>query len=194
MKVIKASNPQDRQLLEGLVKADSQVIERVYDLALPAVINWIKTNQGTEADAKDIFQEALLALYGKLQKEELVLTCTLKSFLRIMCRNLWLTRLRNKNRSAVSPLEDIELVELDEEIIRRIEASEREQLYFKHFDALGENCRKILQWFFDKVSLKTIAAKLDTSENYIKKRKFICKEKLTKAIQADPLYKELTKK
>ena len=48
-----------------------------------------------------------------------------------------------------------------------------------------------MQWFFDKMPLRKIAKKLDTSEGYIKKRKFICKEKLIKAIKADAIFNEL---
>jgi DNA-directed RNA polymerase specialized sigma subunit len=65
-------------------------------------------------------------------------------------------------------------------------------LYYTHFDALGEKCRQILQWFFDKTPLKEIAKRLDTSEGYIKKRKFQCKKQLIEAIQSDAKFKELS--
>lgn len=188
--MIHASNTQDQQLLEGILNADNQAIEAIYSLALPAVISWVKENNGSESDARDIFQEALIALFRKVESGEFKLTCTLKSFLRIMCRNLWLSRLRNKQNQA-SSLDGIETVDLDADLESRLEQSEKEQLFFKHFDLLGENCRKIMQWFFEKVPLKQIAEKLDTSESYIKKRKFICKEKLVKAIQNDERFEEL---
>lgn len=190
MKMIHASNTNDQELLEGILNADSQAIQEIYTLALPSVISWVKENNGSEADARDIFQEALIALFRKVESGNFKLTCTLKSFLRIMCRNLWLSRLRNKN-SQTKPLENIEIVDLDTDLENRLEQSEKEQLFFKHFDLLGENCKKIMQWFFDKIPLKQIAERLDTSESYIKKRKFICKEKLIKAIQTDPRFEEL---
>lgn len=181
----------DQQLLEGIIEADPLRIKQIYDLALPSVIHWIKENNGTEADARDVYQEALIALFRKLEDGEFTLTCTLKSFLRIMCRNLWLAKVRNQKKFTATPLEDIEEVNLDDGLSKRLEQSEKEQLYFKHFDQLDENCRKILQWFFDKVSLKEIAFKLNTSEGYIKKRKYLCKEKLMKRIQDDPVFEEL---
>ena len=92
--MIEAQSAIDQKLLEGLLASDNQSITRVYDLALPAVIRWVKENNGSESDARDIFQEALIALFQKLETGDFKLTCTLKSFLRIMCRNLWLTRLR----------------------------------------------------------------------------------------------------
>ena len=189
--MITAINDIDQQLLQGLLRADQKAVKRIYDLILPSVIVWIKENNGTEADARDIFQEALIALFRKVESGNFQLTCTLKSFVRIICRNLWLTRLRDNKKFEVSELENVEKVDLDQDMNEKLERSEKEQLFFKHFDQLGEQCRKIMMWFFDKISLSEIANRLGSSENYIKKRKFICKEKLVKAVQSDPLYAEL---
>ena len=189
--MIKAINDIDQQLLKGIRDADRNAVIRIYDLILPSVIHWVKENNGTEADARDIFQEALIALFRKVESGDFQLTCTLKSFIRIMCRNLWLTRIRNNKKFEVSEPEDIERVDLDQDLVGKLERSEKEQLFYKHFDLLGEQCRKIMMWFFDKITLSEIAKRLDTSENYIKKRKFICKEKLVKAIQNDPSFLEL---
>ncbi|MEL6923563.1 MAG: sigma-70 family RNA polymerase sigma factor [Bacteroidota bacterium] len=189
--MIKAINQGDEKILKGIAAADNESVRQLYDMALPAVIRWVRENNGSEADARDIFQEAVLALFRKLEGGELVLSCTLKSFVRIMCRNLWLTRIRNRKKFAERPMEEVELVSLDEDLIQQLEQSEKRQLFFKHFDALEGNCRQILQWFFDKVPLKQIAQQLDTSESYIKKRKFICKERLVKAVQQDPKFAEL---
>lgn len=194
MRMIKTINTQDQKLLGGLLQADNQAVKQIYDLALPSVISWVKENNGTEADARDIFQEALIALFRRLEGNNFTLTCTLKSFLRIMCRNLWLARIRDSKKVQLSAMDDAEEEELDEQLLIRLERAEQEQLFFKHFDALGDNCRKILQWFFDKVPLKEIAEKLNTSEGYIKKRKFTCKERLIKAIQSDPVFGELSSK
>ncbi len=189
--MITAKSQTDQQLLEGLLAAKAADVAKIYDLALPSVISWVVVNKGSEADARDIFQEALIALFRKVETGDFELTCTLKSFLRIMCRNLWLTRLRNQNKFEATNLENIEVVSLDQDITKRLEQSEKEQLFFKCFDLLGADCKKILQWFFDKVPLKKIATDLDTSESYIKKKKFLCKEKLVKAVQADPSFEEL---
>jgi len=189
--MIKAINDIDQQLLKGIINADQKAVKRIYDLILPSIIHWVKENNGSEADARDIFQEALIALFRKVESGDFQLTCTLKSFVRIMCRNLWLTRIRDNKKFQVSELEDIERIDLDQDLTERLERSEKEQVFYKHFDLLGDQCRKIMTWFFDKISLSEIAKRLDTSENYIKKRKFICKEKLVKAVQSDPAFLEL---
>lgn len=181
----------DDDLLEGLLQSDGKAIQGIYDLVLPSIIIWIKQNKGSEEDARDVFQEALIALYQKVQETDFKLTCTLKSYLRVVCRNLWLARIRNKNFQNSSLLEGIEAVALDQDMEKRIEASERDQLFFKYFDQLDEKCQQILKWQFDKIPFKEIARRLDTTENYIKKRKFYCKERLIKWIKADSLYAQL---
>lgn len=190
MNVIKAAHQTDLQLLEGIKIGDRKVIIQVYDLVLPSVIQWVKENNGTEEDARDVFQESMISVFRRLESSSFTLTCTLKSYLRIVCRNLWLSKLKNKNNQT-TPLETADEVILDQDIESQIEKSEKTQLYFKHFDELGENCKKIMKWFFGKIPLKKIAERLDTSESYIKKRKFMCKKKLIEAIQRDPVFKEL---
>lgn len=182
----------DTALLKGLLQSNPKDIHRIYDLALPSVIHWVLENSGSEEDARDVFQEALTALFKRLKQGNFNLTCTLKSYLRIICRNLWLTRLRNQVSKEAPLPKELENIQVDHPMEQMLERSEKEQLYYTHFDALGEKCKQILQWFFDKTPLKEIAKRLDTSEGYIKKRKFQCKKQLIEAIQSDAKFKELS--
>ena len=191
MKKIKAITPTDQTLLEGLALSKRQSIKAIYDLALPSVIHWVKDNSGTEDDARDIYQEALIALYDKINQKDFTLTCSLKSFIRIMCRNIWLSKIRNKSKLYTKDIEDADGIEIEEDLLQALEHSEQEKLYFKHFNLLGESCQTILRAYFEKTPVKEIAKNLDTSESYVKKRKFQCKEKLINAIQADPIFKHL---
>lgn len=188
--MIKAQNDIDKHLLEGILKADPTSVKKVYDLALPSVITFIRENSGGEEDARDIFQEAIMALYRRLEKGDFELTCLLKSYLRIICRNLWMTRLRDK-KSVSELTEDESKIELEDSVQNQIENSERHQLFLKHFDQLEDGCKKILALFFEKIPLKEIAVRLDTSLGYIKKRKFVCKQRLVEAVQNDPVFEEL---
>ena len=189
--MIKTLNSSDQQLLEGILTANSEQIKKIYDSVLPSVISYVKENSGVEEDAKDIFQEALMVLYQKLEQGDFTLTCTLKSFLRIMCRNLWLNRLRSLKRMDHRTIEELGMITLEDNLIDNLVESEKERIFLKHFNLLGEDCQFILKQFFGKVPLKIIAEELNTSENYIKKRKFLCKEKLIRSIKADLLYNEL---
>lgn len=181
----------DTALLEGLRRSDSRAIRTIYDHVLPSVILYCKRNSGSEADARDVFQEALMALFQRLRDADFALTCTLRSYLRVVCRNLWLKRLHKVARMEGVLPEGLEETDLDPLMDARLEASERAQLFWRYFDTLEEGCRRILTRFFAGESMREIAQDLATSEGYVKKRKHTCKERLVAAVRADARYNEL---
>ena len=189
MAAITTKEPSDLPLLQGLLVSDAPAVRQLYDTVLPGVILDVRRAGGEEGTARDLFQEALLALYRRLQKGDFTLTCTLKSYLRVVCRNLYRKRLRDRGREAALP-ELHERVDLDPLMQERLERSEREQLFWAHFERLEAGCRAILRAFFAGDSLRFIAEQRGSTENYIKKRKSICQQHLTKSIRADPRYTE----
>ena len=189
--MIKSLHAKDRILLEGIAKGDPQCIAQIYDAVLPAVIHWVGQNQGSESDARDVFQEGILALYRRVRQGEFELTCTLKSYLLVVCRNLWLNQLRRRRPTTLINDDIDREVAFDAGIHQAMEATERGRLFVRHFGQLGADCREILRAFFAKTPLRQIAEQRGTSEGYIKKKKFQCKERLLRAVQADPLFKEL---
>ena len=83
-------------------------------------------------------------------------------------------------------------IEFDHDFAELVEKNERFKLYQKHFQLLGSDCQKLLQLFFDKVPLKQIAQIMGfSSEKYVKKRKFKCKEYLITSIKQDVNYKKI---
>lgn len=186
--MINAMQKEDVYLLEGMQRGDERAIKKIYDLALTSVITWVEENSGSEADARDVFQDALLALFRRLNKGDFELTCALKSYLRIVCKNLWLAKIRKSKKVSHLDKESEENQVMDQKIIEQIETNERRKFFYSHFEKLAESCQKIMAMFFDKIPLAEIARKMDTSEAYIKKRKFQCKEQLVKSIHEDKAF------
>ncbi len=62
----------------------------------------------------------------------------------------------------------------------------------KHLTKINSDCRKLILLFYNNVPLKEISQIFGFSgENYAKKRKFSCKEKLIELIKNDPRYNEI---
>ncbi|GLR16129.1 RNA polymerase sigma factor [Portibacter lacus] len=178
--------------LEGIKTRNSKVIQEIYDDILPGITSWVKQNGGQLDDAKDLFQEMIISIYKKQQQGEFELTCTFWSYSLVVCRNLWFAKNRKKDK--IKYQEDVgsDHVSLDLDMQSTIEQQEQIMIYRKHFNSLAEKCQKVLSMFFAKVKMSEIAKKLDTSEAYIKKKKFKCKEELVSRIKADALYEELS--
>jgi RNA polymerase sigma factor (sigma-70 family) len=189
--MIEIAHNTDRELLEGLLRADREQVERLYQAYLPGIIRYVVRHGGTKADARDIFQDAVLVLYRKMKAGDLILTARLRTFLLAVCRNIWRTRQRDRREYRLQPGEGENRPDVDADTVKTITRVSRERVYREHFVQLGEQCREILKLFFAKVKMRDIAERLGLTEKYVKKRKFECKEKLVESIRKDGRFREL---
>jgi RNA polymerase sigma factor (sigma-70 family) len=182
----------DEAIIDGLKKRDSLIIRYIYKEYYPTIKFLITTNSGTETDAEDVFQDALVVLFRKISRENLVLTSSFKTFLYSICRNLWLQRLdRRVFRNEFLEMEDLGELQEVTNSEQPEEEQEKYQLFQQHFFRLSEDCQKVLKLFMSKTSLKEIAEIMGfKTEKYAKTRKFMCKEKLKTAIINDPNFKK----
>lgn len=179
-------------ILEGLKNHESVILEYVYKKYFPIVRFFVIKNSGTDEDAKDVFQEAIILIYKRLKEDNLDLTCAFKTYLFSVCRILWLRQLGKKKVRGEVVTDTQAFVQLDEEIEVRYAEQERFRIYQKHFQMLHKDCQEILQLFLKKIPLKEIAQMMNIkSDKYLKKKKYACKEALVKRIQNDPEYKRL---
>ncbi len=177
------------EILKGLSEKDPVVLKHLYETYFPFIRKHILYNSGTEDDARDIFQEAMVVLFRKQRSGQLQIHTSFRNYLIGIARMLWLKELARKKNTPVTSMEwpDTEsLPDLSGEIS---EEKRRYRLYQKYFIQLAEDCRKILQWFYSKVPLLEISRRMGyKSENYAKKRKHLCKEKLVEMIKGDPSF------
>ncbi|WP_350291580.1 sigma-70 family RNA polymerase sigma factor [uncultured Croceitalea sp.] len=185
------STKKDTEILHGFITGNSLVLREIYSRHFPEVKSYIVKNSGTENDAKDIFQDALVITYQKLKSDSLNLECSLATYIFAVSRNLWMNSLRKRKKTiSVDAVLDIS-VNLEKGILYEIERQERVSLYQKHFLKLGENCQQVLKHFFLGKKMQEIASLMDYTHAYTRKKKFECKKKLLEMIEADPVYSEL---
>ena len=146
-------------------------VKGLYNI-LPLVKQYICANNGSSADAEDIFQDALVILCKKLEEPGFALTAPLKNYLMAIVRNCWLQQLRlRKKWPAGEALADMADTEGSEESVF-ITAQNA-------FDMLGEKCRQLLiLFYFNRFSFKVIADKLAFGdERTAKNQKYRCLRK-----------------
>ncbi|MDA7625714.1 RNA polymerase subunit sigma, partial [bacterium] len=104
---------------------------------------------------------------------------------------IWLRQLKKKHRTEVTLGQEERLedkVNIESELIEM----EKRRFYKEKFSLLGVDCQSVLQSFFDGRSLKEIALKMGYTNEYVKRKKFKCKEKLVKLIKGDRQFSEYT--
>jgi len=182
------------EILNGIQNMNAEVLNYIYKNCFYQIRAFIDQNFGTREDAKDIYQDAILVIYQKLQKEETTLNCSFDTYFYSVCRLLWLKQLEQRKLKKLYLEESGRFVELDEKITTVIETNDRYKIYQDHFKKLSFNCQKILELFLAGIPVKEIARILRyKSGDYIKKRKHYCKENLVASIKKDPRYKEIIK-
>ena len=89
----------DQELLIGLRAHDRKAVELVYTQVRPGLIKYVRDNSGTRDEASDVIQDAMLAAYIHITREDFALTAALSTYIQGIGRNLWLKHLdRYKKR------------------------------------------------------------------------------------------------
>ena len=182
----------DHRYLQGLKTQDEFVLKEIYNSYFPSINNHIINNSGLEEDAQDVFHDALIVIYRKSKENTFELTSSFHTYLFAICKNIWLKKLNRKKRESGVTIEQAEVLIITNEVEKTIETTEKYALYREKFQLLGKDCQKLLLLYFEKKNMVEIASEMGfSSEGYSRKRKFQCKEKLTKLIKEDDRFNEL---
>lgn len=181
----------DNYLLESLVNGNEAGIKDIYKKVYPKVFTYVRTHDGTEHDAKDVMQKALLQLSVRAQAKDFAITSSFEGYFFTTCKNVWRREVKI-HKSRVTNSTVIDLVHEEREIALAAYEQEKWELFQQKLEEISENCRKILQFFFNKIPYSKIADTLGyATENTVRQRIFKCKSKLKEAIQTDSRYNEL---
>lgn len=184
----------DSRYIDALITNNQPLLKELYQKCFGKVKSFVVQNHGTEEDAWDVLQEAMLSIFFKIKQKPFVLTCPLDAFIYIICKNLWIKELRKKRGVWVT--KDVDTVSLNEtnDVIRAEECTReqgRRQLFIEKLSELGKGCRELLQHNWRGASLDEVAAKLKVTYAYVRKRKSLCMAKLVLLIKQSPLYDQL---
>ncbi len=177
--------------LQGLLSGDEKIIHTIYKKSLPAVIAFVKNNNGSYEDAEEIFQDALFQLTLRLKVRNFEIKSTFEGYLFTVCKNLWRKELNNRKKKVRND-GIIELVGEEVEHSSFILEQERWELFEEKIAQLSENCMQLLKEYFNKVPYDVIVSKFNySSENVAFQRIFKCKKRLGELIKKDKRYQEL---
>lgn len=176
----------DKRLIEGIRKGDDKSVNYLYDSFFDTIKSYVLKNTGSEDDAYDIFQDALMVLFKKIQLNNLAENTDVKAYVFGVSKNLWHEHLR-KNRKNI---------EVDKELIDEFDPSNLldtplEQIVQRSFLKLKPECQKVLTMVIQGDDYAVIASEMNyKSEDYARRKKYLCKEALIKIVKADPEFSD----
>jgi RNA polymerase sigma factor (sigma-70 family) len=165
---------------------DERTLRQLYTHNYPKAEKYLLNNSGSVADAKDIYQEAFLAMWRNVQLDRFTAAHenAIDSYLFRIVKNKWLDKLREQKRKKqefhISEPSLFEAIEDDTD-------AEKDQ-YFEqlklHYGRMGSPCKELLnRFYFKKDSLREIASFFSWTEATAKNNKYRCLQKLKAMVQ-----------
>lgn len=178
----------DQRYISGLLANDTLLVREIYDRFSGKVKGYIIQNSGSEDDAADIFQEALIDIYQQAQNKSLQLTCPFEAFLLLICKRKWLNELKKRGRREVTKdPEDLSIIGEDVfALAEQLQLQEdKAKLFMAMFQKLGHKCREIISKCLGSQPQEDVAAELGLTYAYLRKKKSECTAELIKLIQTN---------
>lgn len=172
----------EQALLKGLAENNSKAIETIYKENFNMVQALVLNNNGSYDEARDIFQEAMITLYEKVQTDSFVLTCKINTYMYSVCKRLWLKRLQQLGRYSNQMEGFEETVQVEEDIENRERKNSDFAMMEKALNHIGEPCRSLLESFYiKKMGMQDLAKQFGyTNADNAKTQKYKCLMRLKK--------------
>ncbi|MEJ6981859.1 sigma-70 family RNA polymerase sigma factor [Pedobacter sp. P351] len=176
----------DNRYIEALLNNDTLVVQEIYEKFFGKIKRYIINNSGSENDASDIMQEALIDIYQQAKYKSFKLSCPFEPFLLLVCKRKWLNELKKKSVLPVTNIDDALLV-IGEDVFAEAELLEKQDEEAKRFilmfEKLGDRCKEIISESLKGDAQELVAEKLGVTYGYLRKKKSECMAALIKLIK-----------
>ena len=174
-------DPNEQLLLKALANNDSKAAETIYKENFNMVLAFILNNNGSYDEARDIFQEAMIALYQKAKSDSFVLTSQIKTYVYSICRRLWLKRLQQLGKTT-NGIENFEAIAVEDDVEIYERRNAELGIMDRALNSLGEPCKSLLEAFYiERKSMDQIALLFGyTNADNAKNQKYKCLMRLKK--------------
>lgn len=167
-------------------------MEYLYVDVFPRVKSYILLNSGSEDDALDIYQDAIVALCKQIRLKRYDKRHEVAGFLYSVSRNLWINKAKRDSRMSQMP-ENYDFAEENTDYTDYILTKENEKALKTITELLGQKCFDLLKHsIFLKTTTEEIIEKMGFSTaNAVKTQKYKCKQKLLKILDKNPAFQEV---
>jgi RNA polymerase sigma factor (sigma-70 family) len=177
----------DIEIYKGFKEKRREIFQWFYYEYKPRVAILIKKLGGSEQEAEDVFQDALIATYVNIRHNRFVLRDNVRfsSYFLQVCKFRYLESIRSAKRRYTRCIDTADILfegdmdfEHENEII---EMSHRLHLFVEHLDG---KCIQILNsYYWQRKSLIAISEELDMTPESVRNAKYRCIQKLKKLLR-----------
>ncbi len=173
--------------MKGSKEQRDRALGVIYKNNKEKVCSFVLSNSGSEEEAKDIFQEAVIAFYENVRNEKFKGESTISTYLYSITRFKWLNQIK-KNSVRKEHQESVVQEQFMDSPLATLMEGERKAGVLEVLALLGTACKDLLiENMYHGASMKEIAKNgLYSSEQIVRNKKYKCLQKLKELIGAKP--------
>ena len=173
---------QEKAVLRAIGANEKDAIESIYKEHYGLIQHLVVYNNGTEDDARDIFQEAMMVLYEKAKSPDFELTCQIKTYLYSVSRRLWLKKLQHARRMETQIENFDHVVPVEEDLDEHEKLTNQYLIMRTAMGKIGEPCKSLIEAFYvHQKNMSEIAGFFGyTNADNAKNQKYKCLVRLKK--------------
>ncbi|WP_396601862.1 RNA polymerase sigma factor [Algibacter sp. R77976] len=176
------------ELISAIKSNKPDVLKHFYTSNFKKVEHLILKNSGSVDHAKDIYQEAFITVWSQIKDDKFVPIndTALQGYLYTIAKNKWMDVLRSKSFKNSKSLNYETLTFIEDDNDEDTDTNhDKLKLAMAGFKNLGQPCKQLLNvFYFEKKSLKEIAAEFNIEETTARNKKYRCMEKLRALVLA----------
>jgi RNA polymerase sigma factor (sigma-70 family) len=169
----------DQVILDCIAKGDDTALSSLFRSNLKMIVRYITTNHGTQKDAEEQLQDALVILWEKIRFGNFTLNSKLSTYLFAVVKNRWRKELHRKKKfiNLDSTLESRDPSPLISDTLQETDLTNLVKASMEHLSPL---CREILKLFYyeDKTMREISSIVGLANEKTAKAKKYQCKKEL----------------
>lgn len=180
-----------KNILFDLKTENSFAFGRLYEENFNKVSKFVQNNNGNQAEAEDLFQDAMVVLVEKLRQDNFQLTASINTYVYAICKNLWYKKLRN--RKLQFSIEDFQNIDFQNKIT---EVIENEMSYLEKLKGylmnITDHCIKLIHdVFFKGKAIDEIQTEYGYSTKHnAQNQKYKCVEQIRKIKEQESISKK----
>ena len=184
----KSNNLSSNRTVVLIKKNDAATLKELYKSNFAKVKRYVLKNSGDEQQAKDVYQEAFLAMWRNIKDDKFSSESetAINGYLFQIAKHKWLDQVRSvryKNTTFINRDLEYNEPETDENEVQ----NRKIKIVMESLANLGERCQLLLKLFyFERKPFKEIAEIMAMDEASARNAKYRCQEQLKKMTQIIP--------
>ena len=176
----------DQKIIELLRSGNERVLNMLYDRYLRMITRYVCDNSGTDSDAEEVLQDALIILWENVQRKDFELKSRLSTYLYAVAKNKWLQELNRRKR--LTTLDSVSSnpgneVPVDEQLLEE----ETVEIIKRCIEQLQPLCQSVLiAYYYEGKTMQEICEITGlANENVAKSKKYQCKKELERLVKME---------